>query len=100
MVPIEESVSPAVFGGRYASASLMFKALKPGDPEINRSRPIVRYEQPPPGPAPGAVMLQNMSDSIQRSNELNRAQWEAQRPRSYRVRDRGFGNYEVAPNSY
>lgn len=100
MVPVEETVSPAIFGGRTASASLTFKALRAGDPEIKRTRLVRQTEYGPPGPAPGAVMLHNMGAEMQRAQAESRARYEATRPRTYQVEPEGYGRYRVTPQAY
>lgn len=46
MVPVSLDVHPGAIRDRLSMADLVFKALPPGDPAINRTRAVIRYHDP------------------------------------------------------
>lgn len=46
MVPVSLDVHPGEWGERLASADLVFRALRPGDPAIGRSEAVFRHHEP------------------------------------------------------
>ena len=46
MVPVSLDVRPGEIGVRAATADLVFRALKPGDPAIKRSEAVFRHYDP------------------------------------------------------
>ncbi len=46
MVPVSLDVHPGEIGVRTATADLVFRALPPGDPRIERSQAVFRYYDP------------------------------------------------------
>lgn len=46
MVPVSLDVRPGEIGVRTGSADLVFRAMRPGDPEIGRSQAVFRHYDP------------------------------------------------------
>lgn len=46
MVPVSLDVRPGEIGVRTATADLVFRAMRPGDPEIGRAQAVFRHYDP------------------------------------------------------